>query len=378
MAIYARKRRADILRDALWQLEKQTPIKAVSPGSVARAFTEAISEQLGDMYDALEFNLAQSVLTTSSGSALDMIGRMYGMNRKTLSDFATIDAQTGAFYFYIDNTYPYDITIPSGTRIYTSVDSFIGRQIRYVTVSDVTIYAGRTRVYAAIKPESIEGVFPVPVDSLVAHDAVSPAGTIIRCNNPKPISPQPGFENDDNFRLRISKEIRVASAGTVDAVRFAGLAVAGVRDIRIRQAPYGMGTFEAMIVPEEDVIATTTLAAAKVAMDSVRPVGVRMIMTQPKAVGTDFTATILLSSGSVDANMVSAATNAVRRYLNSLLPGETLIYNKLIQEIMDVSTRIRDVQVTKFAPNGVESVRRNFTPKDNEQVIPGTIIINLA
>lgn len=378
MAIYARKRRADILRDALWQLERQTPIKAVSPGSVARAFTEAISEQLGDMYDALEFNLAQSVLTTSSGSALDMIGRMYGMTRKTLSNFATIDAQTGAFYFYIDSAYPYDITIPSGTRIYTSVDSFIGRQIRYVTVSDVTIWAGRTRVFAAIKPESTEGVFPVPVDSLVAHDSVSPAGTIIRCTNPKPISPQPGFENDDNFRLRISKEIRVASAGTVDAVRFAGLAVSGVRDIKIRQAPYGMGTFEAMIVPEEDVMATTTVAAAKLAMDSVRPVGVRMIMTQPKAVGTDFTATILLSSGSVDANMVSAATNAVRRYLNSLLPGETLIYNKLIQEIMDVSTGIRDVQVTKFAPNGVESVRRNFTPKDNEQIIPGTIIINLA
>lgn len=378
MAIYARKRRADILRDALWQLERQTPIKAVSPGSVARAFTEAISEQLGDMYDALEFNLAQSVLSTASGSALDMIGRMYGMTRKTLSNYAAIDAQSGAFNFYIDSTYPYDITIPAGTRVYTSVDSFIGRQIRYVTISDVTIWAGRTRVFAAIKPESIEGVFPVPVDSLVVHDALSPAGITIRCNNPKPISPQPGFENDDNFRLRISKEIRVASAGTADAVRFAGLAVAGVRDIKIRQAPYGMGTFEALVVPEEGVIANVTIAAAKLAMDSVRPVGVRMIMTQPKIVATDITASILLSSGSVDANMVSAASNAVHRYLNSLLPGETLMYNKLIQEIMDVSTKIRDVQVTRYAPNGVEAVRRNFTPKADEQIIPGTIIINLA
>lgn len=378
MAIYARKRRAEILREALWRLEKDTPITATSPGSVARAFTEAISEQLGDMYDALEYNLAQSVISTAAGRSLDLLGELYGLRRRTLSDMAAVDARLGAFYFYIDTPYGSDIVIPSGTRVYTGIDSFIGRQLAFETTAEATIQAGRLKVFASIRPSFSDGMFSAAANTLTTHNFTSPPSTTVKCINPKAIAPQPGYESDQNFRVRIVKAIRVASSGTADAVRFAALNVNGVRDVKIRQAPYGMGTFEALIIAENPSAAVGVYAAARASMDLVRPVGVRMLVKEPSTILLDISASIVLGSSSVEDNITDMVRVSVMRYINSLLPGDTLVYNRLIQAIMDTSSSIQDVRISRFAPRGIETIRRNYVVQDDEQVIPGNITIQIA
>jgi uncharacterized phage protein gp47/JayE len=378
MAIYARKRRAEILREALWRLEKDTPITSTSPGSVARAFTEAISEQLGDMYDALEYNLAQSVISTATGRSLDLLGELYGIRRRTLSDMAAVNAQLGAFYFYIDTPYGSDIVIPSGTRVYTGIDSFIGRQLAFDTTAEAIIQAGRTKVFASIRPSFSDGMFSAAANTLTTHNFTSPPGTTVNCTNPKAIAPQPGYESDQNFRVRLVKAIRVASSGTSDAVRFAALNVNGVRDVKIRQAPYGMGTFEALVIAENPTSSVGVYASAKVAMDQVRPVGVRMIVKEPSTILVDISVSIVLGSSVVEDNLADMVRVSVMRYINSLLPGDTLVYNRLIQAIMDTSSAIQDVRINRFAPRGVETIRRNYVVKDDEQVIPGSITIQIA
>lgn len=378
MAIYARKKRADILREALWRLQQQTPITATSPGSVARAFTESISEQIGDAYDALEFNLAQSVISTATGRALDSLGELYGVRRRTLSDLASVDARVGAFYFYIDSAIGTRITIPAGTQVYTGIDSFIGRQLAYSTTDAVYIEPGRTRVYATIKPEFGANAFSAAPNTLNVHNFTSPAGVPVKCTNPKAIAPQPGYETDENFRVRIIKAIRVASSGTAEAIRFAGLNVNGVRDIKIRQAPYGMGTFEVLVIPEDPNLSLGVYQNVQAVIETVRPAGIRMITKAPKNVLIDFSAAIVLGNGFVDDNITDMVTVSVMRYLNSLLPGDVLVYNKLIQAVMDTSNAIRDVRISKYAPFGVETVRRNYTPKEDEQIVPGRIEITTA
>lgn len=378
MAIYARKQRADILREALYRLEKQTPITAVSPGSVARTFTESITEQLGDMYDALEYNLAQSVLSTASGRSLDLLGELYGVKRRTLSDLAATDAQVGAFYFYLDSPTVGNVVIPAGTRVYTGIDSFIGRQLAYETVQEVTILTGRTRVWASIKPSYSNATFSAAPGTLLTHNYVAPAGVTVKCTNPKAIAPQLGYETDDNLRIRIVKAIRVASSGTAEAVRFAGLNINGVRDIRIRQAPYGMGTFEALIVAENPSDAASVYDACKVAMNRVRPVGVRMLTREPSLVSLDLGVSIVLGSSFVENNILDMVRVSILRYLNSLLPGDSVVYNKLIQAVIDTSSGIKDVRVTTYAPRGVESVRRNYAVKEYEQIVPGRIEVQSA
>lgn len=379
MSTYIKKNRADILRNALANLERSTPLKAVGPGSIVRAFTESIAVELGDMYDAMDYNLSQAVLSTASGASLDLIGELYNVRRKTVTDVVAINSRIGSFYFYIDSAIGTDITIPLGTAIYTTSDSFIGRQLRFETTQIATIQAGRTRVWVSIKPTFTDGVFTAGADTLTVHSCPNPAGTIIKCRNPKPIAPQPNLESDENYRVRIKKGIRVTASGTLEAVRFAGLGVVGVRDIKVKQNIYGMGSFQVMVVPEARGVTVELMTAVDNAIQVVRPVGVRMFLKQPVPVPVDIgVAVVVDSTQTFDNQLLQGCQNAIGRYLNELMPGDILVFNKLIQVIFDVSAIIKDVQITSFAPNGVEILRRNFTPKEDQQLIPGAISVTTA
>jgi uncharacterized phage protein gp47/JayE len=189
-----------------------------------------------------------------------------------------------------------------------------------------------------------------------------------------------GYERDSDYRTRIIKAIRVASSGTMEAVRFACLNIPGVRDIKIRQAPYGLGSFEILIVPEQASFAQKVLAEVRLKADEVRPVGVTMFSRTPVLRPLDINVSVFSNETSSPeySNLSERARLAVVRYLNTLMPGDTIVYNRLIQEMMDSSAIIKDIQILRFAPNGVDSIRRNYTPKEYEQIIPGNIQVSVA
>lgn len=380
MAIYLRKTKAEILREALRKLEKTTPISATSPGSVARAFTEAITNEISDYYDALDFQVAQSVISSAAGRALDLIGELYSVKRRTISQIIAIDRKVGAFYFYIDSATILDVIIPIGTEIYTASDSFVGRQLRYKTTNATTISVGQTRSFASIVPDFSDAIFTAAPNTLVIHGATSPPGVLIKCTNPKAIPAQEGFESDDNYRVRIIKAIRVAAGGTMDAVRFTALAIPGVRDVRIQEVPYGLGSFRLIVTPEDVTFTSTGGIQLRAALEEVRPVGMRMFVIQPSLLGVDIRATaIVKKTTKTNRETLSRGVNiAAKRYLNSLLAGDVLVYNKLIQYMLDSSSDIIDVQLTRYAPNGVESLRRNYTPKEDEILVPGRIEVGVS
>lgn len=373
------KDKASILREALAKLEQTTSIKAIGPGSVARAFTEAITNEIGDMYSAMDFNLNQAVLSTATGAALDMIGSLYGVSRRQDTDLVATDKKLGSFYFYVDTVHTADITIPAGTKVYTSVDSFVGRQLSFSTTAAVTIPAYRLRAFASLTPDFSNAIFNAAVGTLTIHDFANPAGVFVKCTNPKAIASQFGFETDDNYRVRISKQIRVSASGTYDAIRFSGLSVNNVREIVVRQAPFGMGTFEVMVVPEDRRYSDTTIREVTNRIQRVAPVGVRWWVKAPVLRAMDISATIVVNNTVRGFEQIGDQVSVgIRRYLNSLMPGEVLVYNKLIQAIMEVSSAIQDVQITRYAPNGVETVRRNFQPGQDEIIIPGRLEISTA
>jgi uncharacterized phage protein gp47/JayE len=382
MPSYIKKNKTEMLREALNKLRNQTSITATGAGSIARALTEVVTSELGDMYDILDFNISQTLLTTATGTALDSLGELYGLRRNTVNELATIDKQLGSFQFYLSTSIGTDFTIPAGTNIYTNANSYIGKTFSYSTTEEVIIPAGRIRAYASIKPNFIDSVYTAGPNTLTVHDMTSPIGATLFCTNPKSIAPQPGLETDENYRLRIMKGIRIASSGTIEAVRFAGLGVQGVRDIKIRQAPYGMGSFEAIIVPETSNTSTNTiLKNAEIAMDAVRPVGVRMYIKSPTRIPINLEVQLVAPGANTDrvrTVVPNRANVGIRRYINSLLPGDTLIYNRLIQIILDSSEIVRDVVVKSFEVNGTEVLRRNYQPADDEQLIIGDIIVTIA
>jgi len=381
MPAYFKKSTPEILGQALRKVQNNTPISSVSPGSVARALTEAITTEIGDLYDIMDYNLNQNLLSTATGSALDMFGVLYNVTRKTISDLATVDKILGSFMFYVLAPAPFDINIPAGTNIYTDTTSFIGQRFSYSLDSAITIAVGQTRAYGSLRPNFTDTVFTAGPSTLIVHDFASPNGVPVFCTNPKSISQLVSFENDDAYRARIIKNLRVISAGTVEAVRYAALSVSGVRDVSIKQSPYGMGSFEAIIVPETTGNASNTYSNAVASMEAVRPVGVRMFTRRPENIALDLEINLIMpitTQGQLTDTAIKRASVGILRYINGLMPGSPVVYNRLISIIIDSSPTVKDVIVKSYSINGAQLLRRNYKPAYDEQIVAGDISIGIA
>ena len=102
MSVYGIKSKSDILVSILNSLQKDAAISAVYPGSIARAFAEAFSSEISDLYEALRFNITQGDLSSASGRNLDLIGDLYGITRKSITDYASEDRQSFNIEFFIN------------------------------------------------------------------------------------------------------------------------------------------------------------------------------------------------------------------------------------------------------------------------------------
>lgn len=368
-----------ILTESLAKITNSTTITATSPGSVARAFTEAISIEMGALYSVLDFNFNQQNISTASGISLDQIGSLYNITRKTIANITTIDRALGAFYFYIPAIFDQNIIIPTGTLIYTDNTTYVGQQFVYATTATCIIATGRTRAYASIAPQFANSVFTAGANTLniIGNNFIQPSGTTVLCTNPKTIEAQVGQESDDSYRYRIIQGARQAAGGTPTAVRLAGINTAGVRDITLRDTPYGLGSFECLVIPEDYTLSSTTLSAATTAMNAVRPTGVRMYTRLPTFLNVDVTCNVIINSTlNVDAaSVASGAQVSILRFLNQPLIGAPLVYNELISTILDSDNAITDVTITNLAVNGTQVLFQNYTPKDDEQLVPGTILV---
>lgn len=375
-ASFANKNKSEILRLALQKLQKKTPITSIGPGSVARSIAELVVDEIGDLYAAMDFNTAMGLISTAQGRALDLIGALYSVERKRLGEVATIDQTIGAFYFYLDSAYAGAITIPQGTKVYTSQNNFIGQTYTYRTTESVTIQEGRTRAYAKIEPEFNDSIFTAGANTITNTNFEGPEGVTVRCTNPKPIAAQPGYESDDNYRARIRKAVRTSAGGTLEAVRFAGLSINGIRDVKMRDHAYGLGSVEAVMVLESQQFANAPGLCIE-AMRKVKPAGVRLFARQPDYLATDITANVILKpeSNASRSRVADRARIGVLRYLNTLLPGDTLVYSKLLQSMLDASEDIADVSISRLRTNGREILRQNYKPKTEEQIVPGNLKI---
>lgn len=373
--MYANKDRNAILRDALQKLQTTTPITAIGPGSVARALAESVTNEIGDFYSAMDFNTAMGYVSTAQGRALDLIGELYNVRRKQLGEIATLDESVGSFYFYVDTPHTADIIIPAGTVVSTEDFGPLGEQYTYQIIREAVLPAGRTRVYVSIRPTFSDSVFTAGKNTITRHNITPPEGVELKATNPKAIQQQPGFESDENYRTRITNAVRTSAGGTLTAVRFAGLSVDGVRDIRVRNTPYGLGSAEALVTPEDRRTAVSVVARVIDELERVRPAGVRLFIREPDYAPCAVRATIIIREGLnvTPEGTARRAENLVLRFLNGLLPGEKLIYSQLVQAILDSSDVIQDTVVTSLRVNGVELLRRNFTPEDDVQIVPGEI-----
>jgi len=364
MPIYGIKNKADILVNVLNSLQKNAGVSAIYPGSIARAFAEAFTSEISDLYEALRFNITQGDLMTASGKNLDLIADLYGITRRNISDYSTQDRESFNIQFFIDKPHSSDVTVPSGTLVYNDVSNFITKQYTYKLAGDVIIGTGSTRAYGRVEPNFTDNAYVAPVATLTKHNAFAPAGVILFCSNPKEVYSNTGAESDTNFRRRIIASMKAKSPGTVESVRFAALAVKGVRDVRIREGTYGVGSCDVIIVPETASDMANLPQRVMLAINSVKPIGVRFNVRIAERVSINLDITVALSMG-VSSTLASGIRNQaslfVKRYLNSLTIGDTISIAEIERQVKASSDYIKNCYIKSMSADGTELALVDFS-----------------
>jgi uncharacterized phage protein gp47/JayE len=356
------KSKEQMLVATLNALQKNAGISAISPGSIARAFAEAIHSEISDLYNSLKVSIEQSNLSTASGINLDMIGTLYNVQRRTISSELVPERVTGNIEFYLNTTHSSTVTIPKGTLVYNDTTAFSSTQYQYELNSDIVITTGNTRAYGSVKAKFADNNVTAARNTLVKHNFISPPGIVVYCNNPKEVYSSLNSESDDNYRRRIVSGIRGSSSGTAESVRFAALSVKGVRDVKIREASLGVGTCDIVVIPETQAGISIMSQLVYEKIKAVKPVGINMNLRIATKKLVDVSATLTLREGTAGAIARSVENQSkifLNRYLNSLTIGDSVSISEIERQMKLSSELIMSVTV-----GNIKVDNRNIPNKD--------------
>lgn len=371
------KSREQMLVATLNALQKNAGISSVSPGSIARAFAEAIHSEINDLYNSMKVSIEQSNLSTASGVNLDMLGSLYNVPRRTISSELISERVTENIEFFLNTTHSSTIVIPKDTLVFNNTASFASTQYQYRLNSDIVISPGNTRAYGSVSAKFSDVNITAARNTLVRHSFIAPPGIVVYCNNPKEVYSSLNSESDDNYRRRIVAGIRGSSSGTAESIRFAALSIKGVRDVKIREASLGVGTCDVLVVPETQSGISTMSQLVYEKIKSIKPVGVNMNLRIATKKLADVSATVILREGTTNAIANSVQSQArifLNRYLNSLSIGDSLSISEIERQIKLSSELIISVTVGSIKVDNKNIPNKDYMLSDDKCYIAAGVL----
>lgn len=373
------KSKQQILSKIMTSLEKNAGISANHPGSIARALAEALAIEIGDLYEALKFSIDQTSLSTASGRSLDLIGELYGTFRRNVSEDIQQERASFNIEFSIGAPHSAAINIPSGTIVYNDVTDFSMTQYQYKLVGNVIIPAGTTRAYGRVIPNFSSADFTAAKNTLTKHNYLSPDGIIVYCSNSKEVYSMINMESDEMYRKRIVKAVKSNSFGTAESLRLRALGVSGVRDVRVRESSYGLGSCDIIVVPDSQRITSALATELYAALSEVKPVGIKMNVRIAERVPVNVATNIVLPAGLSDTMVTGIENQAslfLKRYLNSKTIGDSISFGDMESQIKLASDFIKSVNILSVSTNGQEIPKGVYRINDDRQfMIAGTVSV---
>lgn len=329
-------------------------------GSVTRLLAESFAREYAVMSLQLEAVYRAGFLDTATGRDLDQLVALVGLSRRN-STFAE-----GSVTFSRSSAAPADVSIPAGTRLSTAEPP-----VRlFETTEDETLHRGSLSVDAPVR--ALVG----GLGGAVAAGAISVIHRTIlgvdRASNQQPTRLGGATESDEALRARARRALATAGRATPGALVGALATIPGVRekDVLIDEDPIKRpGVITLKVAAELD---EAQAARAVEIIETMRPVGVRVLHdlhspdTLPAisatlsdqddrddeapadavsaAAGLFFpvvaTAVVLPSAPHLSAEdrlgLKREVEAAITDFVAEAGIGETLVYNRLVANIMAV------------------------------------------
>jgi uncharacterized phage protein gp47/JayE len=373
---------------------QQTGITQVQPGGKARAFSDMVGNELGNLDSNNYAMIGQVLLPYALGDNLDFIGALFGVyriqqqNAVVLSSDQNFEFYTNASSFGAINN-GNDIVIPAGTQVFSSTNS----SSVFATLSTITLSANNEPTFyfaaTALTSGAAANTAAYQINATnFSNYTNSRFGSLLVTNNLGIVSGA-DEESDDNFRYRIALSLQSKNASTQSNLQLAVLAVTGVQDVVFQNQA---GTFTAYVYGISPDVGSTLLSAVQAALDQNTAYPLTGLAVAPALVGISFNTTVTFLpnvSLSDQTTALSAASTAAQNYINNLGVGNTFVINDLASAIEGASSNILDIgsanapidsiYIWRSRSDGTRYSRTliaNYAPATGERIVVESSISN--
>ena len=299
-------------------------------GSVARTITEAFSREIAILFSQLNIVYKSAFIETASGTALDMLVSILGINRFK-GGFAT-----GVVRFSRNTPAPGDITIPAATIVSDLAD----KPLKYLITKEKILRAGQLEVdvpvRATVKEQTSKArtivLMPKPV--LGIEKIENPEETVIGTKE----------ETDDELRSRARRIIKGSTTATIEAMKLALLGIPHLSSVNIVDRPKGVNGRVDIIVDTEKDFNTISPEINEI-LYKLKPAGIYIDVSATTKVYPQYDFTLIPKTSITDQETTSLQTeisNNIDEYFKSLKPGENVQAKRLVSIILS-SDKIYDV-----------------------------------
>lgn len=353
------------------ELTSNTSITRVTPGSKARTLSEIFNKKLNKSYQEFDINFLRSFLPFAQGRFLDYLGDMLNLPRlgslrsvaPASSELVRIYVKTGTFG---DLNSGNDIFIPIGTSVSTLP---FGEGISYSLTEGVVLQSDLSETFISLKASrdgTGSNLGPGQLAFLDFSGYTATTGLLVK--NDGVLTTGRNVEDDSNYRFRITNQVLASEAANETAVRLSLLVIPGVSDIVSIPYARGIGTFDYLIQTVVPNTPSSVINACQQAIERVQAFGCSGKALAPRLTGMTFSLSITWRPDATVDDREAIKRNiaiSIQDYVNNLLIGEEFIVNELIQRIMDVSEKIKNVGTAQQAIDEIY-VWRQSKLRDNK------------
>lgn len=177
-------------------------------------------------------------------------------------------------------------------------------------------------------------------------------------------------ETDEDYRYRVVNQVYVVQGANLTSLRIKILQVSGVADVQFKRFTNGAGSFTCYVIPESYPISNDLINKVQAEVDTTAAYGIYGEVKVSTVIPVDMDMNLIFTNQTTNAERQTVRQQvaaAIQKYVKGLQMGEAIIINEIIQQSMDISSKILDMQIVSLTVNEVNQYVKNIYPKTQEQ-----------
>lgn len=372
---------AQMNSDSLRYLAENTDITYLSEGSIARGLVESTNLEISRLGEYVSSTYSNVFVNTAESFYLDQIGAGIGLARDVSSKASSTEEDKNVKFsvasgklgvYFPDPSNLNNGLIPAGLSITTSDGSIV-----YKTSKAISFPYNASEVFIAVIADGEGESYRVGRNKLVSHTG----DAAVNVTNLKAISSGSDTESDASYRFRISNYLASTATANESAVRITAMSNPDVSSIQLREFARGAGTFDALLIPVNNQLSSSTKNYTKRAIELVSAFGISSRVIEPTYVTFSMSIQLIpeagIASGSLDAAKLSVRSS-ILNYIDTIPIGGELIINRVrAAALQAASGSVKDIRIIEICfDNRPHSIRNRkleadelFTPSTEQEAI---------